>query len=149
MRILLQRCSEASVSVDQKIVGKIKQGLVLLVGISEEDSEEDLHVLVEKLVHLRIFADENEKVNLSLLDIQGEVLSISQYSLYAEYRKGRRPSFTKNAPAEKAKALYALFNDILAKYVKVETGIFQAEMQVALVNDGPFTMLLDSRELKK
>lgn len=149
MRLLVQRCDRAHVCVDDVIVGSIQKGLLLFVGICQEDNEEDIDLLIQKLIHLRIFSDENGKVNLSLLDIGGEVLSISQYSLYAEYKKGRRPSFTQNASVAEAKRLYGLFNDKLSFYVKVDTGVFQADMKVSLINDGPFTMILDSKELKK
>lgn len=149
MRLLVQRCDKAHVSVEDCIVGSIQKGLLLFVGVCKEDGEEDIDLLIQKLIHLRIFSDENGKINLSLLDVNGEILSISQYSLYADYRKGRRPSFTQNASAEEANRLYQRFNEKLSAYVKVETGIFQAEMKVHLINDGPFTMILDSKELKK
>ncbi len=149
MRLLVQRCDQAHVTVENQIVGAIQKGLLIFVGICQEDCEEDIEPLIQKLIHLRIFSDENGKINLSLLDIKGEILSISQYSLYADYKKGRRPSFTQNASAEEAKRLYDLFNEKLSTYVKVEKGIFQAEMKVSLINDGPFTMILDSKELKK
>lgn len=148
MRLLIQRCKQAKVEVNDQIVGQIQKGLVILVGICEEDEESDIDLLINKLVHLRIFSDENGKINLSLLDIKAEVLSISQYSLYAEYKKGRRPSFIKNAKVEKAKKLYLNFNQKLSEYVKVESGIFQEDMDVHLINEGPFTMMLDSKELK-
>lgn len=148
MRLLIQRCKQAKVEVSAQVVGQIQKGLVILVGICEEDEESDIDLLINKLVHLRIFSDENGKINLSLLDIKAEVLSISQYSLYAEYKKGRRPSFIKNAKVEKAKNLYLNFNQKLSEYVKVESGIFQEDMDVHLINEGPFTMMLDSKELK-
>lgn len=149
MRILLQRCKNASVVIDEKEHTSIKQGLVLFVGIEEQDTLEDVDALVKKIVNLRIFADEQGKINLSILDTKQEVLSISQYSLYAAYKKGNRPSFLRNAPVEKAKQFYELFNKKLSEHINVKTGVFQADMQVHLINDGPFTMMLDTEDLRK
>lgn len=148
MRILLQRVKKASVNINDTIFSSIDNGLLLFIGITETDTVTDIDLLVNKLIHLRVFNDENHKINHSLLETGYAVLSVSQYSLYADYKKGRRPSFTKNASVEKAKTLYNQFNETLNHYVPVKTGVFQADMQITLVNDGPFTLLLDSQELR-
>lgn len=148
MRILLQRVKKASVNINDTIFSSIDNGLLLFIGITETDTAADIDLLVNKLIHLRIFNDENHKINHSLLKTGYAVLSVSQYSLYADYKKGRRPSFTKNASVEKAKTLYNQFNETLNHYIPVKAGVFQADMQIELVNDGPFTLLLDSQELR-
>lgn len=146
MRIVLQRAREAQVEVEGKIVGQIDHGLVLLVGFTDGDGEEDLRYLAEKVVHLRIFEDEHGKMNRSLLDVQGSILSVSQFTLYGDCRKGRRPNFMAAARPEEASVLYDRFNHLLREYgVRVETGVFGAIMQVKLVNDGPVTILLESK----
>jgi len=144
MRAVIQRVTRASVTVDDKIVGQIGKGLLVLMGISREDSEKDIDYLVEKIVNLRIFDDESGKMNLSLLDMGGEMLAVSQFTLYGDTRRGRRPSYIDAAAPEAANELYEQFVRKAAKFVKVETGIFQAMMQVELVNDGPVTILVDS-----
>lgn len=146
MRAVVQRSLESSVTVDGKIVGKIEKGLVLLVGFTEGDSQKDIDYLAKKIVNLRIFDDECGVMNRSLIDTNGSILSISQFTLYADARKGNRPSYVKALSSEKAKPLYEMFNRELEKYqVKVETGIFGADMKVRIGNDGPVTILLESR----
>ncbi len=147
MKALLQRVTRASVSVDNEEVGKIDQGLVVFLGVSSEDTEKNAPYLAQKVVNLRIFADREGKFNLSALDIRGELLLVSQFTLLADTRKGRRPSFTEAAPPDQAKALFEYFvEQARATGLKVETGRFQAYMHVEIHNDGPVTILLDSRE---
>ena len=146
MKIVIQRVKKASVAVDNKIVGSINYGMLLLVGFTINDNEEDINYLVDKVINLRIFDDENGVMNKSLLDINGEILSVSQFTLYADARKGRRPSYDLALKSEESRILYELFNNKLKEQnIKVATGIFQAEMEVSLVNDGPVTILLESR----
>jgi len=148
MRALLQRVSRASVTVDHHIAGHIGQGLLVLLGVGQDDTESHVKTLVEKIVHLRIFGDDDGKMNRSLLDIGGEVLLISQFTLYADVRKGRRPSFTGAAPPAIAEPLVQRFMAALAAYdLKVEGGVFGAFMQVELLNDGPVTIWLDSEQI--
>ncbi len=148
MRAVIQRVSRAKVSVDNKITGEIGKGILVLLGICDEDSEKDAVYLLEKIINLRIFEDAADKMNLSLLDTRGELLVVSQFTLYGDARKGRRPSFIKAAAPEKANRLYAFFVSEAGKQIgKVETGQFQAMMDVELVNDGPVTILLDSEKL--
>ncbi len=145
MRVVLQRAKCASVQVDNEVVGEIKAGLVLLVGLTHNDTKEDVLFLRGKVAHLRIFSDENDKMNLSVLDIGGSVLSISQFTLYGDCRKGRRPNFMAAAKPDIAKDLYQLFNRTLeAKGISVEEGVFGAHMDVGLVNDGPVTLIIES-----
>lgn len=145
MRVLLQRVSKASVSVDRSIVGAIDRGLLLFVGFTDGDSGREISYLAEKVVHLRIFEDEQGKMNKSLLDVGGSILSVSQFTLYGDCRKGRRPNFMAAAHPEEAAILYKKWNqELLDKGLKVETGIFGAMMSVELVNDGPVTLILDS-----
>ena len=143
MKIVVQRCENANVSVDKKIVGSIDKGLVLLVGFTKGDSIEEITYMVDKVTNLRIFDDEEGVMNKSLLDVGGDVLSISQFTLYGDARKGRRPSYVKALGGEEASLLYKMFNDELRKKVKVEEGIFGADMKVSLVNDGPVTIFLE------
>lgn len=146
MRIVVQRSKNASVTVNDKVIGEIDKGLVLLVGVTHDDTNDDANYLADKIVNLRIFDDENGKMNLSLLDVGGSILSISQFTLYGDCRKGRRPNFMGAAKPEHALYLYQYFNGLLSeKNVVVETGEFGAEMDVALVNDGPVTLILDSK----
>lgn len=150
MRALLQRVSHASVTVDGKVVGQIGHGFLILLGIGQDDSEAPVHMLVEKIVHLRVFGDDEGKMNRSLLDIGGEALVVSQFTLYADIRKGRRPSFTSAAPPALAEPLVERFKAALAAYnVKVEGGVFGAHMEVELLNDGPVTIWLDSEQLQR
>ena len=143
MKIVVQRCSKASVTVDKKEVGKINKGLVLLVGFTEGDSINEITYMADKVINLRIFDDENGVMNKSLLDVGGSILSISQFTLYGDARKGRRPSYIKALRGEEAIKLYELFNSELRKEVGVEEGIFGADMKVELINDGPVTILLE------
>jgi D-tyrosyl-tRNA(Tyr) deacylase len=148
MRIVLQRVKKASVTVENKCTGAIGHGLLLLVGFTQGDTEEDLRYLAEKVVNLRIFEDETGKMNHSLLDVGGSILSVSQFTLYGDCRKGRRPNFMEAAKPDLAEPLYHRFNEMLQDYgVKVETGIFGAMMEVSLVNDGPVTLLLESKKM--
>ena len=147
MRVLIQRVTHASVTVDGNVTGRIDQGFLLLVGITQEDSEEIADKLAKKTVELRVFEDERGKMNLNLHDVQGKILSISQFTLYADCRRGRRPGFELAAKPSQAKPLYEYFNQQLANYgVPVETGVFGADMKVELCNDGPVTIMLDSKE---
>ena len=143
MRILVQRSKESSVSVDNKIVGKIDKGLVLLVGFTEGDSESNIDYLINKVLNLRIFDDESGVMNKSVLDINGEILSISQFTLYADTKKGKRPSYIKALNGNESIKLYDLFNKKLSEYIHVEKGIFGADMIVSITNDGPTTILLE------
>jgi len=145
LRLVVQRSGPASVTVDGHIVGEIDGGLVVLVGIKRGDTKDDIAYLVDKLAHLRVFADANGKMNVDILQAHGSVLSISQFTLYGDVRKGRRPNYMDAAPPAQAQPLYACFNEQLrALGLCVQTGIFGAMMQVSLVNDGPVTILLDS-----
>lgn len=147
MRLVVQRVTSASVKVEEEITGAINEGYMVLVGVTHEDTEEDVHYLAEKLAHLRIFEDENGKMNHSLLDVKGSVLSVSQFTLYGDTRKGRRPNFMKAAKPDVANSLYDCFNETLReKGIHVETGRFGAMMDVSLTNLGPVTMLMDSKE---
>ena len=144
MKIILQKVKKASVSVDNKIVGSIDKGYCLLVGVHKESTEEDAKYLAKKVAQARLFEDENDKINLSLTDVGGSILSVSQFTLYADTKKGNRPSFTSAAGAEKANALYEQFNKYLKEEgVAVETGIFQTMMEVNIVNDGPVTIVYE------
>ncbi|QQZ10751.1 D-aminoacyl-tRNA deacylase [Heyndrickxia vini] len=145
MRVVLQRSKQANVKVDGEIVGEITNGFVLLVGITHNDTEADVKYLADKIVNLRVFEDENEKMNFSLLDVGGQILSVSQFTLYGDCRKGRRPNFMDAAKPEKAEILYNLFNHMLRdKGVFVATGQFGAMMDVSLINDGPVTLIVES-----
>jgi len=147
MRALIQRVKEASVEVRGEIVGEIGKGLVILLGVGENDTEKDIKYLANKIANLRIFEDEKEKFNLSLLDIEGEALVVSQFTLYADVRKGRRPSFTKAASPQKADALIEMFiNELKSHGIKTSKGVFGAKMLVKIFNDGPVTIMLDSSE---
>lgn len=150
MKALLQRVTKASVSVNDKVIGKINRGLVILLGIGAGDSESDACYLAEKIANLRIFADSSGKFNLSVLDISGKALVVSQFTLLASTAKGRRPSFTGAAPPTEAEAMVDKFVSLLrAIGIKVETGKFQSYMQVEIHNDGPVTIMLDSKDNKK
>lgn len=146
MRVVLQCVLSSTVEVDGKIIGSIEKGVNILLGISTEDTEEDIKYLTEKIVNLRIFEDENNKMNKSLLDVNGEMLIISQFTLYGDCRHGRRPSFCDAMIGEKAEKLYEAFVSECRKYVpKVETGKFGADMKVNIVNDGPVTLIVKSK----
>lgn len=143
MRILVQRSLKSFVRVNNKIAGEIDKGLVILVGFTHTDTEVEIDYLINKLINLRIFADENGIMNKSILDIEGKILSISQFTLYANTQKGNRPSYIEAMGGDKAISLYESFNEKLRKYVHVETGIFGSDMCVNITNDGPVTILLE------
>lgn len=144
MKVLVQRVLSSSVEVDNKIVGQINKGLMLLVGFTDSDTDKEIDYMVDKIINLRIFDDENGVMNKSLIDVNGSILSISQFTLYADTRKGRRPSYIKALNGDKAILLYDKFNNKLKeKNIKVETGIFGADMKVSLINDGPITIMLE------
>lgn len=145
MRVVVSRVKGASVSVDGNIVGKCDNGLLILSCFTEGDSLKDIEYLAKKCVNLRIFDDENDVMNKSILDIGGNVLSISQFTLYADASKGNRPSYIKALGGSEAKKLYDLFNDELSKYVGCETGTFGADMKIEAMHDGPVTIIIDSK----
>ncbi len=149
MRLLLQRVSEARVTVDGEVIGRIGRGIVVLVGLGAGDTEALFRPAAEKLVNLRIFSDDEEKMNRSIADIGGGILAVSQFTLYADARKGRRPSYVSAMPPDQARGMFDLFLDVLREVYdgKVETGRFGAMMDVQLVNDGPVTIWLDSDEM--
>lgn len=148
MRAVVQRVSQSNVKVDGEITGDIKKGLLVLLGVGEGDTEKDVDYMVEKIINLRIFEDENDKMNLSLLDIGGELLVVSQFTLFGDTRKGRRPGFSDAARPEVADQLYINFVEKARNLgVKTETGKFQTHMMVELVNDGPVTLLVDSKKV--
>ncbi len=150
MRALLQRVSHASVTVDKQVVGQIGTGLLILLGIGHGDSEAQIKTMTEKIVHLRIFEDGEGKMNRSLLDIGGQALVVSQFTLYADARKGRRPGYTDAAPPALAEPLVERFKDVIESFgVKVADGVFGTYMQVELLNDGPVTIWLDSEQLQR
>ncbi|MBM7559658.1 D-aminoacyl-tRNA deacylase [Marinitoga litoralis] len=148
MRAVVQRVLESHVDVEDKTVGKIGKGILVLLGVGQNDTEKDIEWLADKIMNLRIFEDSEDKMNLSLLDIKGEILVISQFTLYGDCRKGRRPSYSTAANPEKGNEYYEKFIDYIErKYnIKVEKGVFQADMKVHLINDGPVTLLLDSEK---
>ena len=148
MRVLVQRSGEASVTVDGKEIGKIDQGLVVFVGFTDSDTVAEVEYLAKKIVNLRIFPDDNGVMNKSILDYGGKILSVSQFTLYADCKKGNRPSYIEALNGEKASLLYDKFNQELSKFLPVETGIFGAEMEVSLINDGPVTILLEKKKKK-
>ncbi|WP_294233273.1 MULTISPECIES: D-aminoacyl-tRNA deacylase [Chryseobacterium] len=145
MKVVIQRVSEARVKVDGQTVGEIRKGLMLLIGVDENDEKSDADWLVQKILNLRIFGDEEDKLNLSVQDVQGEILCISQFTLIADYKKGNRPSFIKAAKPDKAVPLFEYFKEEISKSgLKTESGIFGADMKVSLINDGPVTIVMDS-----
>lgn len=148
MRLVIQRVKNASVTVDNEVTGKIGKGYLVLVGVSDSDTESTVDKLIRKMIGLRIFEDENGKTNLSLADVSGSLLLVSQFTLYANCRKGNRPSFIEAGSPEKAEALYEyMIRECKKSVPEVQTGIFGADMEVSLVNDGPFTVILDSDQL--
>ena len=145
MRAVVQRVTYSSVEVNGEIVGRINKGFNVLIGISKDDTEEDMNYIRDKIINLRVFSDENDKMNLSLLDIKGDILLISQFTLYGDARKGRRPNFMNALGGDEAKNFYDKFVKMMKETgLKVETGIFGADMKVDIKNDGPVTLLLDS-----
>lgn len=146
MRVLVQRSKESFVKVEEKVVGKIKKGIVILVGFTHDDTEEDIDYMIHKILNLRIFDDEEGVMNKSILQTEGSILSISQFTLYANTKKGNRPSYVEAMKNDKAKEMYDVFNQKLKQYISVETGIFGSDMQVSIQNDGPITILLESRK---
>lgn len=150
MKAVIQRTKEASVTADGRITGLIEKGLVVLLGVTHEDTPADAEYLARKIANLRIFEDEHQKMNLSIKEVKGSVLSISQFTLFGDTRKGRRPNFMTAAPPEKAEKLYDEFNALLeAEEINVETGVFGAMMDVKLTNDGPVTLIIDSADNQK
>ena len=147
MKIVIQRVKRASCHIDQELVSEIQQGLLLLVGIADNDTEQDIAYAVRKIANMRIFSDEQDKMNLSVKDIpDGAVLSISQFTLFAETKKGNRPSFTKAGSPDHAKALYDKFNQAMAEEVPTVVGVSGADMQILLENDGPVTLVLETKD---
>lgn len=147
MKIVIQRVKRASCHIDQELVSEIQQGLLLLVGIADNDTEQDIAYAVRKIANMRIFSDEQDKMNLSVKDIpDGAVLSISQFTLFAETKKGNRPSFTKAGSPDHAKALYDKFNQAMAEEVPTVVGVFGADMKILLENDGPVTLVLETKD---
>ena len=144
MKVVVQRSKKSSVSINNKIVGKIDKGLVILVGFTDGDSLKDIDYIVKKIVNLRIFDDDNGVMNKSIKDVGGSILSISQFTLYADTKKGNRPSYIKAMNGNDATKLYDIFNDKLREYVNVETGVFGADMMVSISNDGPITIIIES-----
>ena len=147
MRAVVQRVSEARVSVEGQVVGEINKGLVVLLGVGQDDDEKDIRYLADKIINLRIFEDEDGKMNISLLDVGGDLLIVSQFTLYGDCRKGKRPSYDKAARPDAAESVYNRFVEYCRGFgTKVETGVFQAMMMVEIHNDGPVTLLLDSKK---
>ena len=146
MKLVVQRVLNAHVDVDGKTVGKIDKGFTLLVGFTQGDTIEDIKYMVKKIVNLRIMDDENGVMNKSILDVGGDILSISQFTLYGDAKKGNRPSYIKALGGAEASPMYDQFNEMLREHVKVETGIFGADMKVMIENDGPVTILLETNE---
>ncbi len=147
MKAVVQRVSQSSVTIDKKTVSKINHGLMVLLGVQEGDTKKDVDFLAQKVINLRIFEDDNGKMNISLKDIKGELLVVSQFTLLGDCKKGRRPSFVKAAPPDTANALYEYFvSKTRAFGIETKTGVFQAMMDVTLINNGPVTLLLDTRE---
>ncbi len=146
MRVVIQRVKQASVTIDNNIYNSIENGLLILVGFCKDDTLEDVKYLVSKIVNLRIFNDENDKMNLSIKDINGSILSISQFTLFADTKKGNRPSFINALSYAEANNMYETFNKLLNKEIKTYPGIFGSDMKISLINDGPVTIIIDSKE---
>ena len=149
MKVVVQRSKKSKVTINNKVNGSINKGYVLLVGFTHGDTTDIVDKMINKILNLRIFEDENDKMNLSIKDINGSILSISQFTLYADSKKGNRPSFINAMKPDEASKLYDYFNQELSKYIEVNTGIFGAGMKVEIYNDGPVTIILDSDELFK
>lgn len=148
MRAIIQRVSQASVTIDNQIYSEISEGYLVLLAVSTEDEDKDLEYILDKIIHMRIFTDENDKMNKSILDVDGQILVVSQFTLYGDVRKGRRPSFTDSAKHDKATHYYEKLVEKLKEHIEVvKTGVFAADMKVALVNDGPVTIQLDSSKI--
>jgi D-aminoacyl-tRNA deacylase len=149
MKVVLQRSKNSSVSVNNKTVGSINMGLVVLLGVGKNDTIEDIDYLVNKIINLRIFEDDEGKMNKSLVDVDGEILLVSQFTLFADTKKGRRPSFINAGSPDKAIEYYEIFKEKLIHHgITTQTGVFQAEMEVNIVNDGPVTIIIDTEETK-
>lgn len=146
MRVLIQRSKRSSVSVKNKVIAKIENGLVIFVGFTDKDTLEDINYMIRKIINLRIFDDENGIMNRSILEVGGSILSISQFTLFADTKKGNRPSYIKAMNGQDAIQLYNTFNEELNKFIKTKTGIFGADMLVNIENDGPITIMIDSKE---
>lgn len=149
MKVVVQRSKKSKVTINNKVNGSIDKGYVLLVGFTHDDTKEIVNKMINKILNLRIFEDENEKMNLSIKDINGSILSISQFTLYADCKKGNRPSFINAMKPDEACTLYDYFNKELSKHIEVQKGIFGADMKVEIYNDGPVTIILDSDILFK
>ncbi|PCS00192.1 D-tyrosyl-tRNA(Tyr) deacylase [Lactococcus fujiensis JCM 16395] len=149
MKIVIQRVKSASVSIDGAIHEEIKRGLLLLVGIEDADTEFELDYAARKITQMRIFSDSDDKMNLSVQDIEGKILSISQFTLFAETKKGNRPSFSSAGKPDFAKKMYEKFNQKLNQIVPTKAGVFAADMQVELLNDGPVTIIVDTKDIRK
>lgn len=147
MKVVVQRSKKSKVTINNKVNGSINKGYVLLVGFTHGDTTDIVDKMINKILNLRIFEDENDKMNLSIKDINGSILSISQFTLYADAKKGNRPSFINAMKPDEASKLYDYFNQELSKYIEVNTGIFGSDMKVEIYNDGPVTIILDSDEL--
>jgi len=146
MRCVVQKVNHASCTVDGKLINEIKRGLMVLVGFTDTDTIDDINYCVRKVANLRVFEDENDVMNLSVLDVKGEILSISQFTLYGDVRKGNRPSYIKALGGERAKPMYEQFNKLLNELVPTFDGVFGADMKIELLNDGPTTIIIDSQE---
>ncbi len=145
MKVVVQRVKSSSVTIDNKLYNSINKGLMVLVGFTEGDNTSDIEYIVKKIVNLRIFDDELGIMNKSIIDIKGSILSISQFTLYADTKKGNRPSYIKALKSEYSSKLYDEFNKKLSEYINIKTGVFGAEMEVSLINDGPITIIIDSK----
>lgn len=148
MRAVVQRVIQASVSVESEVIGTINRGFLVLIGVTSNDTDKDVHYIVDKIINMRVFNDKDGKLNLSILDIDGEVLAVSQFTLYGDCRNGRRPSFTQAAPARQGLEFYKnVIMELKKRNVRVKEGLFGADMKVSLINDGPVTILLDSKKI--
>lgn len=146
MRVVVQKCTKSSVEVDNKLISKIDKGLMVLVGFTHSDTEKDIDYIVKKVINLRVFEDENNVMNKSVLDEHGEILCISQFTLYGDTKKGNRPSYINAMPGKNSVLLYDLFCSKLNEFIPTKKGIFGADMKVSLINDGPTTIIIDSND---